>query len=415
MLAVAGALVGVRLLTELLPPEAYGELALGTTVATLLNQVVFGPLANGASRFYAVAQEEGDIPTYLAAVKRTALAATGWILAAAIPVAALMFFTGHARWLGLAVAALAFGVLSGYNGILDAIQNAARQRLVVAWHQGLASWGRFVLAAGLILVLGSSSTTAMAGFASALVVVLASQSRFLLRSVNAPLTKAPVDRSTATRWRTQVLGYSWPFAAWGWLTWAQQASDRWFLGLFATTGEVGQYAVLYQLGYYPMMLGSGMVLQLIGPVLFQRAGTGRDLDRLQASNRVSRSLALWTGVATLAAWGLLLLLHRPLFSLLAGEQYRGVSGFLPWMVLAGGMFATGQVLSLEFMTSVNTSSLVIPKVATALVGIGLNLTGAAVYGVAGVVAASVVWSVAYVATVFGYLRHTEHRIVGRPC
>ncbi len=51
--AVAGALVGVRLLAELMEPAAYGELALGMTVATLVNQVVLAPLGNGATRYYA--------------------------------------------------------------------------------------------------------------------------------------------------------------------------------------------------------------------------------------------------------------------------------------------------------------------------------------------------------------------------
>ncbi len=392
VLAAAGAVVGVRVLTELLPPKAYGELALGMTAATLLNQVVFGPLSNGASRFYAVAQEGQAISAYLGALKRMTLAATGWVLALALTAIGLLLAAGYGRWLGLVLAALAFGLLSGYNGILDAIQNAARQRLVVAWHQGLAAWGRFLVAAGLIVLLGSSSTGALVGFAAALVLVLVSQSWFLLRTPTALRHGAPADRSALRNWRGQLVAYSWPFAAWGWLTWAQQVSDRWALGLYATTDQVGQYAVLYQLGYYPVMLASGVVLQLVGPVLFQRAGTGRDLDRLRASNDLSRSLALWTAIVTLALFGLLLLSHRQLFSLVVAEPYRGVSGLLPWMVLAGGLFAVGQVLSFEFQTSFNTRFMLLPMGLTAVLGIAFNLVGAAVYGVGGVVGACVLWS-----------------------
>jgi O-antigen/teichoic acid export membrane protein len=410
VLAVAGAVVGVRVLTELLPPEAYGELALGMTAATLLNQVVFGPLSNGASRFYAVAQEEAATPAYLGALTRKTLAATGWILALALPVITLLLAAGYGRWLGLVLVALAFGLLSGYNGILDAIQNAARQRSVVAWHQGLASWGRFLVAAGLIVLLGSSSTVALVGFATALTLALVSQGWFSLRLMKASPRDFPIGKATMEGWRDQVFAYSWPFAAWGWLTWAQQASDRWALGFLRTTDEVGQYAVLYQLGYYPMMLASGMVLQLVGPVLFQRAGTGRDLDRLRASNDSIRSLAFWTGIVTLVLFGLLFLIHRPIFSLMVAEPYRGISGLLPWMVLAGGTFAAGQVLSLEYMTSVNTRSLVTPKIVTAILGVVLNLIGAALYGVVGVVVASALWSVVYVAAMLAYARRAEPRL-----
>ena len=51
--AVLGSIVGVRVMTGLLNPAAYGELALGMTAATLVNQTILGPLLNGVSRFYA--------------------------------------------------------------------------------------------------------------------------------------------------------------------------------------------------------------------------------------------------------------------------------------------------------------------------------------------------------------------------
>ena len=70
-MAVLGTLFGVRLLTELLDPVAYGELALGLTVATLVNQTILGPLGNGAARFYAPAVECNDLGGYLGALWRS--------------------------------------------------------------------------------------------------------------------------------------------------------------------------------------------------------------------------------------------------------------------------------------------------------------------------------------------------------
>src|SRR5438874_2297495 len=55
-------------------------------------------------------------------------------------------------------------------------------------------------------------------------------------------------------------GYAWPFAAWGIFTWMQTASDRWALQGRGTS-EVGFYAALYQLGYYPMTLLSGFLVR----------------------------------------------------------------------------------------------------------------------------------------------------------
>ena len=63
--SVLGAIVGVKLLTGALPPNVYGELALAMTAATLVNQIILGPLGNAYSRFYAPAEEAGELGSYL--------------------------------------------------------------------------------------------------------------------------------------------------------------------------------------------------------------------------------------------------------------------------------------------------------------------------------------------------------------
>ena len=63
--AVVGALVLVRVLTEHLDPAQYGQLALGLTVAGLVNQTVFGGFSAGIARLYSIAAEKHDLPAYL--------------------------------------------------------------------------------------------------------------------------------------------------------------------------------------------------------------------------------------------------------------------------------------------------------------------------------------------------------------
>ncbi len=138
-MAVVGSLVGVRLLTELLNPAAYGELALGMTVATLVNQTVLGPLGAGVLRFYAPAVEQGDLDGYLKSVIRLVLSATGIIVLVILLTIAGLLITGRAVWIAIAIAAFVYAILSGYNSILSCIQNAARQRSIVALHQGMES------------------------------------------------------------------------------------------------------------------------------------------------------------------------------------------------------------------------------------------------------------------------------------
>jgi len=394
-IAVLGALFGVRILTGILAPASYGQLALGMTLVTLLSQVVLGPIGSGATRFFAPAREAGALRGYLLAVGGLLLQATGGIALVTCVLCLALAVTGQHRWIGLSVAAMCFALLSGYNSVLNGMQNAARQRAVVALHQGLASWGRFLLAAGMMLWLGANSTVAMTGYGLAILMVLASQGWFFRRTL---LQKHKVSGSEQTnrgQWRTDMFAYAWPFAVWGIPTWAQVASSRWALQLSSSSEDVGLYAVLYQLGYYPMSLVSGLMLQLLAPVLFQRAGDGSSKERMEQVYVVNRRLIYVTLGVTGIAFVTALMLRDIVFGALVAQEYRSVAYLLPWMLLAGGLFAAGQTASLNLMSSLESKSLILPKVVTAVIGVGLNCLGAALFGIPGVVAAGVLFGAAY--------------------
>jgi O-antigen/teichoic acid export membrane protein len=65
------------------------------------------------------------------------------------------------------------------------------------------------------------------------------------------------------------------------------------------------------------------------------------------------------------------------------------------MVLAGGIFAAGQILALKMMSELKSAAMTAAKIVTAILGVGLNIYGASRFGLQGVVAAQVAFSVAY--------------------
>jgi O-antigen/teichoic acid export membrane protein len=243
-MAMLGLLVGVRLLTELLDPAAYGELALGLTVASLVNQIVFGPLGGGIIRIYAPAVEQGGFGSYLTAVRQLVCSATVIIALIALIAVVCLLVTGRTEWIAIAVAALIFATINGYNSILSGIQNAARQRSIVGLHQGFETWARFLVAAGFMLWLGVTSTVAIAGYAVAALMVLGSQYVFFRKIKLRDISVSDNERI----WREQIWKFSWPISIFGIFTWMQLVSDRWALEFFSTTQEVGLDAVLFQIG-----------------------------------------------------------------------------------------------------------------------------------------------------------------------
>lgn len=391
VLMVVGSLIGVRLLTELLTPDAYGELALGMTVATLVNQIILGPLSGGITRYYAPAVEHGDVAGYLNAARKLAFYATGVIFLAITCFIILYIFAGEARWIGIAISALVFAVFSGYNSILSGIQSAARQRAIVSLHQGADPFLRALAAAGLLLWLGATSTVAMVGYAMATALVLGSQIFFLHKSVANTVVVAGEKRN----WEKEIWNFSWPIGTFGIFTWVQLASDRWALQIFSTLQDVGNYAVLYQLGYYPMALVTGVAIQFLVPILYQRAGDAsnaqRNADVRSLSWRFTWASLGLTGVSFVMA----VLLHSLIFRFFAAEEYRTVSHFLPWMILAGGVFAAGQTLASNLQAQLKTHKMILAKIVTALFGVALNIAGAYWYGIKGIVYAGVLFSIAY--------------------
>lgn len=392
-MAVAGSLAGVRLLTELLDPASYGELALGITVATLVNQTILGPLGNGTARFYAPAAEKNEMTGYLRAVRRLALSATAATLAALALAALGLLAAGRPEWTAFTASATLFAVLSGHGSILGGIQNAARQRAVAALHQGLAAWAQPIAAAGLVLNWRADGTAAMAGYALAALLVLSSQSVFFRRIAAGQAAGADEEKT----WREKIWRFSWPFSTWGVFTWAQLASDRWALEIFASTEDVGLYSALFQLGYSPMSMATGMAMQLLAPILFQRAGEADDSRRSASANRLTLRLvggALgMTALAFLAAS----LLHGQIFKILVAGEYWAASHLLPWMLLSGGIFAAGQSITLNLASQMKTQAMIAPKIVTALLGAAFNIAGARWFGIEGIVFASVLFSSLYFA------------------
>lgn len=388
---VLGALVLVRVLTEYLEPEQYGELALGLTVAGLVNQVVMGGVAAGIGRFYSIAAEKNDLVAYLDVSRRLLGFATLAVAVIAGVFLGGMFWLGYSQWTALAAAALAFSVLSGYNTSLSGIQNAARQRALVAFHSGLDAWLKILLAVGVMVWLGRSSAAVVIGYALSSLLVTGSQFFFLRRLIR------PADarqRSTGG-WQRAIWAYSWPFSAWGLFTWAQQASDRWALQTFASTQEVGMYAVVFQLGYVPIGLAATMAMTFLGPILYQRSGTATDPTRNTQVHRLAWRITLIGLLMTVLAFGFTYMLHEWIFRLLVDVQYHAVSPVLPWMVLAGGIFAAGQMLALKLMSDMKSTSMTAAKIVTAILGVALNMYGAGQYGLHGVVAALVAFSGLY--------------------
>lgn len=407
-LGALGSLVGVRLLTSSLDPARYGELALGLTAASFAQLSVLQPLYEASLRFFAVAAEANQLSAFLAAVRRLTLDVTrALVIGSALIVLAIGLGSGR-RWIGLAALSTLFCVLSGASVSISGIQNAARQRAIVAWHDTTSQWLRFALAVTLIAWLGPRSDVAMTGYVTACGAVLISQGWFLGRSpqIAQALATRPEQVEVAT-WEKHLRQFAWPIATWGIVVGLYMVSGRWSLQLFRSDRDVGLYAVVHQLGYYPVVMINTVMMAVVQPIMFGRAGTGEDPQRIARGRRLGLALMVVALVATVVATLIAWTWHEFIFSIAVAEDYRQVSYLLAPMVFGSGLFSCAQIASLMGMINPDTKRLIRPKVFTALIGIVLNFIGAWRWGLEGVIFSSVFYGIAYllwVGTVVGLLQ-----------
>lgn len=401
-LATLGGVVGVRLITGALSPTHYGLLALALTGESLAKNLLLSPLSEAFTRYFPPAREKGQLPSFFQGALILTRRATFLLSAGVLILGVGLWLTDNIQWLGLVLGAFALSLISSYNNMFNGIQNAARQRLIVAWHKGFRAWIRFLLALALIRLLGATSVAAIWGYVLAAFLVLLSQFLFLQRKI-IPGDMFDEEPAAVEAWTADLFQYAWPFMSWGIFTWMQLSSEQWALQVMASTKEVGLYTVLYQLGYYPVAIMATVLVQLISPILYNRAGDGSDMDRIVKTHRMNLWLIAGVLTLTLLGTGLAFFFHEWIFSVFAATAYRNVSALLPWMVFAGGLFASAQVISLSFLSELNSRTLIAPKIFTALIGLGLNIAGVYWFALPGAVFAKVTFSVIYFLWVLFYL------------
>ena len=386
---VAASLVLVRVLTEYLDPTQYGQLALALTLGALIGQVAFSGAMPGIMRYYSIAAEKGEASEYFQASLRM----MGYGILVALVLSAVLLMSlplfGKAEMLGLISLTIGFTIFGTFNTAQNMIQNAARQRKVVALHGSLDAWLRVAFVVCLFTWLGNSANIVVVAYIVSLILVLASQAFFIRRLI----PQETISSTKSKLWAAQIWQYSKPFAYFNAFTWVQASADRWALETYTTSHEVGLYAVLLQLGFTPIAMVAGLMTTLIGPILFQRSGDTTDATRNSTVHRQAWKITAIALVSTLFASIFAFLFHEWIFRLLVANQYRSVSYLLPLMILAGGLFAAGQMLSLKLMSDLNTQALVWPKIITSLLGAAISFIGAYFAGLLGVVVAAVVFSV----------------------
>jgi len=399
-IAATGSIFQIRVITGLLHPSQYGELALAMTGGVLAQQLILGPIGTACERYFAPSAESHELGIYIRSIATLFMGGTLALAAISLCLGAVMWTAGWRSWIGILAPAFAYAWVSSANSILDGVQNAARQRKIVASHQGVGAWMRLAMIIALARFVQIDSNKVLWSFAASYAVLICSQLFFLTGTLRHLGYEAPQPGTSYWPMFRGMCRYAWPFSSWGIFTWVQASSDRWALGAFTGLYQLGLYQSIYQVGYYPISMLTQLLLQVCTPIIFQRAGSGTDARRRQVAERLNNVLTWIILLATVLVTVLSALGGHRLLALVIAPAYRSQSALISVFIFASGCFAAGQIKSLNFMTSFSTRQLVAPKIWTSIVGTGMIVAGAFWFGSKGVATAQVGFSLFYLTWIF---------------
>ena len=65
-----------------------------------------------------------------------------------------------------------------------------------------------------------------------------------------------------------IIKYAVPYIPWTLIIWLQQISDKWFLEIYTSRDDVGGFALLFQIGFVPLIFLFTTLNRLISPVIY---------------------------------------------------------------------------------------------------------------------------------------------------
>jgi len=389
LVAIIVSLIGVRILTSLMRPAEYGMLALLVSFATAFQYMPGLAISDTAMRFYTISFSTGRLIEYRSLLVRIFIVFT--LIVSVVVLIGIGFaeFAFHelVNWI---IPAGIFAIASVGYLLSIGILNGARARREVAVIQSFFQASRFILACFLVWFFSSLVFWAMWGFAIGALLTACIGYWLLTKYIITDLNK---NEKASTNLYSEMLGYGWPLLITGVLTWATFFVDRWALGVFGTAEDIGKYFALYQVGFFPALLGAQTLRHFISPIMFHRLSQAKNQTESDQVYRINLITAHCILIFFIIVFIITLFTHELFFSILVGESYRAVSNLWPYMILAGGISISSSGLLISMFANMHTKIMIPIKLITTAVITVCVAIGAKMYGIDGVVYGILVFSI----------------------
>jgi len=327
-------LLGTRLLTELVTPEAYGQVALMVGVVALGVNNFATPFLCAGMRLLPEAVHRGqkwELQRIVSGLTARAVVLALLVLGVAGAVSAAL--SPGRPWLFAAAGLLLAATVRRELGVQLLIAER-RQREATLW-QTTDSLLRPALAIGLVLGWGGDPALVLAGYA------LAGLTATALWARNRDGAAGSQPAAIAGSLRRDVLAYAWPLIPMELVGWFTTLGDRYVIACLMTAADVGLYAAAYTLVNEAFNRSAMVLLRTFQPVYFGHIAADRgDMAR--------RALRVWfVGVVAVGLAGVagLLCLQDWVAQILLADTFRSAAVLMPVIGAGCALQAVAGVLA----------------------------------------------------------------------
>ena len=405
--SIIGVLAVIKILSFFLTPKDYGQYYLGITLTIFANQIFFGPLGNAFTRYYLIADTRKDLNSFLNSTYSIVVLFTKILSIIAIIFFICINFFYKIGDFNFFIYLLIISVFTGYSSIIYAYFHITLQRKKVAIYQTIDSLIKIIIIFFFLNLFQKSTNNILLAIAISSIITFLLQFHISNKYENIFFRKKVIYKK---EWNKNLLDFTYPFALWGLFCWLQISSDRWFLGYFKSSEDVAKYAIIFQLGYYPPSIIIGNIVQTITPILYRKAGDAKENKMLLDSSRVTIKITFLSFLITFIGFIFTILFSKGLILIFSNSRYVELSNYLPFMVLSGGIFATAQILSIDFQSRMKLNILLHIKITTAIIGVVISFFLIKYFGLIGSVISSICFSSVYLFAIIYFSKWLRFKI-----
>lgn len=363
-----GSFLGIKLLTNLISEDGYGEFVLGLSIAGMINLFIFAPLGQIIFRYFSYSKSHGEESICFSLLVGIHKKFIFMIFVLASIAGLLIYIFFNFKWAFLVFIAAIFGIVSGLLGSLQILFNAALDRKSTAISQSLDVWLRVIFAFIFFKYSDESAYWGLLGylFASLLTLLIQFNKASLIIPSLTDDTYLHQDLKITKKYQDEFKRFGLPFLYFAIFVVVSQYGDRWVLQGLMDTRDVGIYAVLYQIGSAPVNVLSVILNQLITPKVYSKVGKLSKQEDINSGIRLlelSRYfLTLLYGVVVIIAY----FYSEFIINLLTNENYAEHSQSLWVVVMGSSIFQLAQLMTVNGLSQKSSSRYLWPKILQAI-------------------------------------------------